>query len=75
MELFLITVAGLAVLFWLIGKERRYRQKQLRDVVSDEMKKELNLPAVDNSFAKNLEDRRQRKKTSQEILRDFNNDL
>jgi hypothetical protein len=59
-------------LVWLYLKDRRFLKKRVRDILSEEMRKSVNLPTNQDQFPKNLNGVQQKQRTSQEILKKMN---
>ena len=49
------TLIILFLIGWIIYKDRRYLKKNTRDVVSDDMKKILNIPMPDDKFNEDIQ--------------------
>lgn len=71
MTLFFFILVILSISGFLFYRDRQYLNKNAKDVVSDEMKKILNVPTKDDTFAKNLQEPKS-ERTSQKILKEFN---
>ncbi len=54
MLVLLIIISALAVflLVWLFLKDRRFQKKRIRDILSEEMRKSVNLPTNQDRFPK-----------------------
>lgn len=74
MIVLLIIISALTVflLVWLYLKDRRFLKKRVRDILSEEMRKSVNLPTSQDEFPKNLNEVQQKKLASQEILKKMN---
>lgn len=74
MIVFLVITSVLTIflLVWLYLKDRRFLKKRVRDILSEEMRKAVNLPTSLDEFPKNLNEVQQKKRTSQEILKKMN---
>ena len=70
--LIIISVLAIFLLVWLYLKDRRFLKKRTRDILSEEMRKSVNLPTSQDEFPKNLNEVQQKKRTSQEILKKMN---
>lgn len=67
-----VSVLTIFLLIWWYLKDRRFLKKRVRDILSEEMRKAVNLPTAQDEFPKNLNDVQQKKRTSQEILKKMN---
>lgn len=72
MWLFILTFIGALIIFLLVRRQRRFLKKDLKEVISSDMKKELNLPTQDNSFSKELERESSKSSASKEIVKTMN---
>lgn len=70
--LIIISALTIFLLVWLYLKDRRFLKKSVRDILSEEMRKSVNLPTSQDEFPKNLNEVQQKKRTSQEILEKMN---
>jgi len=70
--LLVIIIASLLFLLWLFRRDRKYMSKQTRDIVSDDMKRILNIPTSEDQFSNDVEASISQKKPSKEILKSFN---
>lgn len=70
--LIIISALTIFILVWLYLKDRRFLKKRTRDILSEEMRKSVNLPTSLDEFPKNLNEVQQKKRTSQEILEKMN---
>lgn len=72
MYLIFITIFCLVIVIWLFKRDRQYRQKNIEDVVSNDLKKDLNLPTKDDLFPSELKKRTDKESPSKEILKGMN---
>lgn len=72
MMLLVFIVATLLIIGWLFWRDRRYREKQLPEVISPDVRKLVNLPTGENAFLRELNEVRGKKLVSKEILKDLN---
>lgn len=74
MILILFIALILGIIIFLYYRDRKYRQKELESVVSEDVKKILNLPSDDDGFSKTLDRRSKGDSASKEILKGMNED-
>lgn len=72
MVLILILIFVIFVALWIFLKDKRYSQADLKDVMSDEMKKELKLKGTDDRFEKQIYDPHLNEKKSVNLLKELN---
>ena len=74
MILLLIIISALAIflLMWLYLKDRRFLKKRVREILSEEMRKSVNLPTSLDEFPKNLNAIQEKKSASKKILEKMN---
>ncbi len=72
MLLFFITTIVLIFVIWYWRRERAYLKKGLREVVSEDMKKELNFPHDGATFDADLAKKQHEKRASRTILDEMN---
>ncbi len=70
--IFILILIGISLYVFL--KDRRFLNKNLKDNLSDELKRGLNISTNEDSFSKDLEMRRNTKQASQKILEEMNQD-
>lgn len=71
----LLIILSALTIFLLVGfylKDRRFLKKRVRDILSEEMRKSVNLPTGYDEFPKNLSEVQQKKTTSKKILEKMN---
>jgi len=70
--IFILILLGISLYLFL--KDRRFLNKNLKDNLSDELKRGLNISTNQDSFSKDLETRQNTKQPSQKILEEMNQD-
>ena len=72
MTLLFLTVFACVIVFLLVRRDRTYLKKETRDIVSEEMKKRLNIPTKDDQFFERLKKDEKAKKASEKLMREMN---
>ena len=74
MILLLIIISALAIflLVWFYLKDRRFLKKRVREILSEDMRKSVNLPTSQDQFPENLNAIQEKKSASKEILKKMN---
>lgn len=72
MALAILTVIALLIVLLILRRDRLFLKKETRDIVSEDMKKVLNLPTSQDQFPKDLAKKDYSKTVSAKVWREMN---